>query len=401
MVMNMSKFIGSTLLLIGTAIGAGMLALPMLSAAAGFFPAAILLVLVWALTTTTALLILEVNLAFKENENSFSSMAAATLGVAGKVVVWLTFLLLLYSLTAAYIAGNTSLLTTLFAKTLPWQIPSWLSALLFTLIFGGAVYWSTKTVDFLNRCLWSIKGLCLIATLILLLPHISIVDLLGQHHFIGSKYLLVAAPIFLCSFGFHTVIPSITSYVGRDIKQLKIIIILGTTITLIIYLLWLLVTLGALPAAQIGGSVGDFIATVGAIIKNKWVTMGIEGFANIAMTTSFLGVSLGLFDFLADGCKRKNTSSGRLQTALITFIPPLIFALYFPQGFILALGYAAIFVAVIIVIIPALMAWQLRRRAIRSPYRVFGGNFLLIIIVIVGIGFILLQILASMHLLPA
>ena len=59
--------------------------------------------------------------------------------------------------------------------------------------------------------------------------------------------------------------------------------------------------------------------------------------------------------------KRKNTRFGRLQTATITFIPPLICAIFFAQGFILALAYAAIFIAILEVIMPAAMVFSLRR----------------------------------------
>lgn len=62
---------------------------------------------------------------------------------------------------------------------------------------------------------------------------------------------------------------------------------------------------------------------------------------------NFLGVSLGLFDFLADGFKQSNTHGGRFRTALLTFVPPFMFAILYPQRFILALGYAAIFVAIL------------------------------------------------------
>lgn len=59
-----------------------------------------------------------------------------------------------------------------------------------------------------------------------------------------------------------------------------------------------------------------------------------------ALATSFLGVALGLFDYLADLFQRSNTAAGRLQTGAITFPPPLAFALFYPRGFVMALGYA-------------------------------------------------------------
>ncbi|EKE00818.1 MAG: hypothetical protein ACD_21C00268G0005 [uncultured bacterium] len=405
---NNSKFIGSVLIVIGTSIGAGMLAIPMVSAASGFWLAAFLLIIIWLLMTLTGLLVLEVNLALPEGKNSFSSMAAETLGVVGKVTAWISCLLLLYALTAAYIAGNASLLTTAF-EFFHINVPTWVNALLFISVLGGAVFWSTKAVDYLNRGLISIKGGLLLAVLILLMPRINLVNIIGGQITEQGKFLLAVAPIFLCSFGFHTVIPSIRNYVGKDSRALKQIIICGTLVTLIIYLFWLLASLGTMPLkgensftnlAASKGSVGEFIKSICALANNHWVTAGINGFANIAMTTSFLGVTLGLFDFLSDGLKIPNTRVGRSKTALLTFVPPLIFALFFPKGFILALGNAAIFVAILEILLPALMVYKLRKsKLLNSPYKVWGGTAVLAGVFIAGVAIISLQIMSNFNLL--
>ena len=54
----MNKIVGSTLIIAGTALGGGMLALPLASAGLGFYPAAFLIIANWALMTYTALLML-------------------------------------------------------------------------------------------------------------------------------------------------------------------------------------------------------------------------------------------------------------------------------------------------------------------------------------------------------
>ena len=44
--------------------------------------------------------------------------------------------------------------------------------------------------------------------------------------------------------------------------------------------------------------------------------------------------------------------------AAISFIPPLIFSLFYPQGFSFILSFAGIFVSLLLGIIPALMVWR-------------------------------------------
>lgn len=412
--MSISKFIGSILIVIGTTIGAGILALPLVCAPIGWVFSTILLLVIWALMTITGLLILEVNLSLDASTCSFSSMAEKTTGYLGKIIVWISCLLLLYALTAAYIAGASSLLKHLFRYYFSINIPHFINAILFVLILGMAVFWSTRATDLLNRGLISIKGFLLFMTIVLLMPHVDFASMIIKGFTGGNnKYLFAVLPIFITSFGYHTVIPSIRTYLGDKPKELRSIIICATTVSLVIYLAWILIILNIVPLTgdnsfeQIASqktSVGGLAAAITAFVSNKWVVYGFNGFSNVAMNTSFLGVTLGLFDFIADGFKRPDTRLGRLQTAGLTFVPPLIFAMYYPQGFILALGYAAIFVTILEVILPALMAYRLRyTKNTISPslsYRVFGGKWLLFFIGACGIALIVVQILLKLEILP-
>ena len=85
--MNINRMIGAILLIAGTCIGAGMLALPVSTAAYGFYPSVVLFIVCWSFLTFTALLILEVNLWSKTDSNMIS-MAAQTLGKLGQAVAW-------------------------------------------------------------------------------------------------------------------------------------------------------------------------------------------------------------------------------------------------------------------------------------------------------------------------
>ncbi len=63
--------------------------------------------------------------------------------------------------------------------------------------------------------------------------------------------------------------------------------------------------------------------------------------------------------------------------------------------FILALGYAAIFVAILEILLPVLMVVKLRKHpTLRSTYRVLGGKFLLSLTFIAGLLIISIQIIA-------
>ncbi len=399
--MSFGKILGSIFIVIGSALGAGMLALPMVSADLGFLPTIILIVLLWSVMLIASFLILEVNLAFKPYRNHFSTMAKGTLGPVGQVVAWLTFLSIMYAITAAYISGSTSLLSVLLVNIFHINSPIWLNSILFTLIFGSIVYYSTAAVDYFVRFLMSVKGILLIMMLVLLMPNIKVAQLFYTN--VTIKPLLSAIPFFLASLSYQFIIPSLVNYIGPKIKTLKIIAIIGSITPVIVYAFWLSGSLGVVPVVgqdsfatvkEAHNSVGVFVGVLNAHVHARWIKIAINGFADVAMTTSFLGVSLALFDFLADSCKRKNTRGGRLQTALLAFIVPLVFALFYPQGFVFALLFVALFLAILQLVLPALMVYRLRRsKTLSSPYRLFGGNFLLSLVLIVGIIVVVISLI--------
>jgi tyrosine-specific transport protein len=173
----------------------------------------------------------------------------------------------------------------------------------------------------------------------------------------------------------------------------------------VLYIFWLATILGVISPEQFETfdqgahtDIGSMITLITELSHSKWAAMGVDLFSDIALMTSFLGVTLGLFDFMADACKRPYTTTGRVQTALITFIPPLLFALFYPSGFILALGYAAIFVAIMQIIMPALMVMKKRKRKdLPSHYRAPGGYPALTLTLLLGIGLIALQCGINFH----
>ena len=138
-------------------------------------------------------------------------------------------------------------------------------------------------------------------------------------------------------------------------------------------------------------------------LHSYYITFAINLFSNIAVTTSFLGVGLGLFDYFCDNLK-KAPARRREFSAILTFVPPLFFALLYPEGFIFALGFAAICLAVLAVLLPASMVWSWRRRDKQASqiiqYRVPGGKVMLILSFVFGLTIILLQLLNMFDLLP-
>lgn len=360
------KMIGAILLIAGTSIGAGMLALPVLTAEAGFFPASLLFLGVWALTLFTALLVMEVNLSFK-GEVNLITMTRATLGKKAAGVTWVLFLLLLYSLMAAYLSGSGSILN----NAIGFTIPFYLEPVIPLLLFGLFIMMGTGVVDICNRIL--IIGL---AAAYLGLVGSALPNVMYSSFTIQNYGLLFAAlPVAVSAFGFHIVIPTVASYLKHDAMKIKRAIIFGSLIPLIVYLLWEFVILGVVPLDRARQALLDgapITEALALVIGAPWVVGFGIAFSFFAIVTSFLGVSVALFGFLKDGLKKESK-----WAPILTFLPPLIFVELFPNGFIMALEYGGVFVALLSVILPVLMAHQVRKRGWATPYHAPGGRFAL------------------------
>lgn len=374
------RVFGAALLIAGCCIGAGMLGLPVLTALGGFAPTVCLFVLSWAFMVITGLLLLEVNLWFQE-EVSIISMAERTLGRMGKVTAWGLFAFLFYSLMVAYVAGSGQLLADFIRLALGVALPDWAGGLFFSVVFAWFLYRGTRSVDGANRVLMVGLGASYGALLMMGAPYVH-TEYLEHADWSAAVYAL---PVMMISFGYHNLIPSLTTYLHRDVKKLRFAIIAGSVIPLAIYLLWEWLILGLIPIEGEGGfrealNQGEMATrALRNAVGSSWVVAIAEYFAFFAIVTSYLSVALSFVDFLADGLKIQKDRRGKPLLLLLSLAPPFVFALFYPKIFLLALNVAGAFGAVILFgVLPACMVWKGRYRlCLSSRPLVPGGKVIL------------------------
>lgn len=393
-----SKLAGGVLLIVGTCIGGGMLALPVATAAGGFIPSLFLLFMCWAVMTFSAFLILEVNLWLPHRSNMIS-MARKTLGRPGEVVAWASYILLLYSLLAAYISGGSAI----FHDLLTWigwvSSPEWISSVLFVMVFGYIVHRGIQPVDYVNRALMTVKLGSLIILVLFALPYLHLKNLTDSHPLL----LTSAVTVVLTSFGFSNIVPSLRSYFDDDVKKLRRVILIGSLIPLFFYIVWEFAILGTLPSAgenglseiaRHGGSATDLAKSLSFYLQNASITTFAHVFTVICVLTAFLGVSLGLSDFLADGLRLEKSGKRNLLITVVTFLPPLAVVIFDPTIFVTALSYAGTFAVILLVLLPALMAWSGRYRKCFAGrvYEAPGGKAAISVLIVVALAIIVLGV---------
>ena len=211
LIMN-ARFLGGILLIIGTSIGGGMLALPVANAATGFWYSSSYLLVTWVLMTLGAFFILEVNLYLPSGKNMVS-MASATLGPPGLLAAWLSYLLLLYALISAYISGCSDVIGGIL-KLFHIQMKPWMLTLLFTAFFGSIVYGGIRKVDLLNRLLMFAKIAVYILLIFLIAPHTELTHFQGGN----PSNITSTVMILITSYGFAIIVPNLREYFNDDIK---------------------------------------------------------------------------------------------------------------------------------------------------------------------------------------
>lgn len=388
--MGISKLIGGVLLIVGTSIGGGMLALPVALATVGVTNSIIFLFFCWLIMTLGALLILEVNLFFPSGSNIIT-MAKGTLGLPGQIVAWIICLFLLYTLLAAYISGGSDMLQSLLAQV-NINLPDWLTSTIFTVLFGAVIYSGIHAVDYLNRSLMFGKLGIYVLLVLIISPHIKFTNF-GN----GSLTAITGSlMVLITSFGFASIVPSLRSYFAEDVHLLRKAIILGSLVPLLCYIIWLIVIMGTVDRQGDHGLIAlmhsehttsGLTAALGDAVNNQWIHGFFEFFASICMLTAFLGVSLGLFDFLADGFKLKKKGKQGVMVFGLTFIPPLIIVLINPGVYLRALNYAGICCVLFLLLLPIVMAWRGRKIISMEGRMIFvpGGQLGLFFMGCIGI----------------
>ena len=347
--------IGCIFLILGTCVGAAMIALPVVTAHESYWLTIGLVVGAWAIMTTGAWALTRVLLGMKPGANLIT-MSKERLGGGAKTVTWIVYLLLLYSLISAYLASTSDILKALLSLT-GLALPHFLSTLLITFVLGYIVYAGIGAVDFFNRFLMTIKLVVFFFLIGFMTPKANYSLLYqGSYTFSWNTFLVI-----ICSFGFAIIMPSISQYLGYDKKRIMRVLFIASVIPVLLYLVWIATVQGLLPRFGADGLVSLTHAddTNSALMQGLSTATGHDSlksfsyvFISVSALTAFLGVSVCLIDFLADGLKKKKQGRDGLLLFCLTYGPPLVIVLFVPQVFTTALAYAGFFCLYILIFLP-------------------------------------------------
>ncbi|MEH2251975.1 amino acid permease [Nostoc sp.] len=398
---------GSTALIAGTTVGAGILALPAVTLPSGIVPSTSGLIAVWLYALVSGLLVAEVILNTMQTEGrpsiGFLGVVEKILGKLGARIAGGAYLFMHYALLVAYITQGGEILGSAAAKVWGVQIlPMWVGTTTFTLLFGGIMYLGReKFIEKLNSAFVGIVILSFLGLLFLEGRHIQTTQLLFQNwSALGSAISVMSVALF-----FQNVVPLVVTQLEGDARKIRQSIFIGSVIPLIMFLAWNAVILGSVSPDMLhdtsdGRTVFDPLQILRAGGAGEWLGVLVSIFSEFAIVTSFIGFVYGLLDLFKDiFLLAQGVLSSRLPLYSLVLFPPMTLGTLNPSIFFTALDYTGTFsISVLGGIIPALMSWKQRHQqensdSINQPL-VPGGKVTLIVMIGVALAMIGRQIMS-------
>ena len=389
----MQKKIGAILLIAGTCIGSGMIALPMVAAKLGLIPSFLLMSVIWFLVYYTSLINLELNLnagqglPLGELARRYSGKGAEILGI-------ISLKILCYSLLAVYIYGGSSILQELIRANLGFK-PS----------FNWVAFWyavgvmmilllSLQWIDRINRVLF----FGLLGVVLLLIGGLAFT--VDQSHLplVYEGYDRFPAwgsviPVVFTSFGFQVIFHTLTNYCNKDAQMLKKAFFWGSLIPAIVYMLWTFSILSVVYHHQpefyhqmAGGKaeVGELIKVLSEISEWKSLQIFVWWISILAIATSVIGVGVGLCDSIS------RILNNKLFAVFVTILPAYIVAIFVPNAFLTVLGFAGMILAVIAILLPTYLFFRIP--SFHCHYPELKKKSLIIVTFFIGIAVIVCEI---------
>ncbi|SDL32316.1 tyrosine-specific transport protein [Maridesulfovibrio ferrireducens] len=360
---------------VGNMLGAGILALPVNLCAAGLLPSIAATIVMWLLMTYTALIYSEQKSLTTNEHADLPTFFKEELGSIGKWVTIVANMILLYGILVAYLAGISSIIMSL-QSSVSQPVVMTLYFLVVTGMTAFGMMMMKKCTPYMVTAMWITFGMLVF----MVVPDVSSENLAK----FDWTYVPAGLPVLLMAFHFHNIIPSICRTLNHDRKKIRTAIIGGTTIGMVMNLTWLLVVLGALPLSSPDGI--DLITAFG---KNQPATIPLEmllktpaftyvalAFALIAMSTAFMANGTALMSFMRDLTVTYAGTKNKTLVWCLSFIPPLLVALIYPDIFLVAINLVGgVGECIIFGILPGFIVWKYSKE---GSFRKMTGIILII-----------------------
>lgn len=301
------QLLQATSILVGTTIGAGILALPYTIQKAGFITGLLTIILVGLIVLCMNLMLGKVTV-YTKGLHELTGYAQVYLGKTGKRLMAFSMIFGIYGALIAYLIGEGRTLSAIFGG------PSFVYSFLFFLAASYIVLKGIKSVAISETYMVPIVVFVILIIFFFSYTSINVQNL----SYLSLKDIFLPYGSVLFAFLATAAIPEIREKIGNNQKVISKSIFIGFIITIFAYSIFALSTIGVL------GSNTTQVATIGLgeILGYKMLLLG-NIFAAFAMATSFITLALAIKEMYHYDYKLNQN----LSFFLAVFIPFFIFVL--------------------------------------------------------------------------
>ena len=356
------KEVEAIAILVGTIIGAGVLGIPYVVAKAGFFTGLFVIIFLGIIITLLHLFIGEISLRTK-GIHQLTGYAGLYLGKWGKRLMTASIIFGIYGALTAYIIGEGAALKSIFSGN------PLIYSLIFFIIASILLFIGLKAVE--NSEIWLDLGM---VTVLFIISVFSFFYFKAENisGFDISKFFIPYGVIFFAFIG-TTAIPELREVLKNDKKRLKRAILIGSIISLVLYILFAFVVVGVIGKEFSNLSPNERIASIAlSLTTGKGLGILANIFAVFTMSTSFLALGLALKWVLQYDYKiNKN-----IAWALTCFIP-LVIAISGLTNFLQILGVVGAIAGGLDGILIVLMHHRAKKLGKSKPAYAINSNWVL------------------------
>jgi len=339
------------MLVVGTTVGGGFLAMPYFAAPAGFVPAVAISVAAWAFLAASGILVSETLMRTwaRSSGRAVSLLSATTeyLGAKWGYITAVSFFVMMNCTLVSQLAKCGSLANFFSNGAISHVMGAFVTAAVIGAVSFSRMAAKVNAVatvgifaSFLAICVFGVQNLS---------P--------SKLAFMNFAAALPALPGLVQLYTYGECLPTIVDMLRGDRKRIRRVILLGTTVPLAMYTLWLIVSLAQSGAWAGSSDLAQTLLESGGILGSATASVAVT-----ASISTLIGGYLALSRFCADALKKKTVTHSKSVIAL-TLIPSLLFAFKGPEVYFSALKFSGAVVVVILWgLIPPLMAYSLWNR---------------------------------------
>ena len=293
------SILNAALLISGTTIGGGFLALPTVTSPAGFIPSSITIIGVWLYFLSQSFILVECLLRTKSKDIPQPGVAAATkstFGVIGERMIGILLTILIEATLVSQISRAGLMYPPMYRVTCAVAAIS----------IAAVVFLPQKGVQFASNANSLLTGGFLLSALAVF--GFGVKDAVWSRLFLSNDWNVVpnSIPTFLQLLVYGEIVPSVCTLLKYNVGAIRIAIFIGSFLTLCLQLGWSALGISLIPPGSIGGTSNNDAVNI-LLSQQVQLKVPVICLAITAILTTILGSYLALLTTFNDVINKTNS----------------------------------------------------------------------------------------------